>query len=297
MRLDARVGHPVRNVRTMKRSERRGAWRRASMWLMGLAAGTAAGLLLRLTLFVAAAWLVRLVGEIASATGLTPPWLDPVYSHAAQQSLAALHLRGLAVGGPPGAWLHSALPQWFVDPAQAHAGLMRVVVQSGSPVLGRLLAAGVAHAGVLAVGLLLVHRGWRSREPLLGAAGIAVQAQVALGILGSQPSLRELEATGVSFAANALAPWLSMRDVALTDSASRVWPPLVAATLVGLALLVAYAPGGLVLLSRHRARRITLASATLVVLSSAACAGIVREEEAVAAPLAAPVAPAAAIAP
>ena len=87
---------------------------------------------------------------------------------------------------------------------------------------------------------------------------------------------RELEATGVSFAANALVPWLWQRGQALTDELAGVPPPLLAAMLVGLALVVAYLPGSLLVLLKARARTLTLGSALAVVLTSAACAGVLE---------------------
>ena len=82
--------------------------------------------------------------------------------------------------------------------------------------------------------MLAVLFGWR-RRPWLAVAGIAMQVQVAIGILGAQPSIRELEATGLSFAANALLPGLAPRSAALTDASAHLWPSLVSALLVALA--------------------------------------------------------------
>ena len=150
--------------------------------------------------------------------------------------------------------------------------------------LGRLLAAGVAHAAVLGVGLLLAWRGLSRKHPRLVVAGITMQVQVALVILGAQPSIRDLQATGVSFAANALLPWFVSRGSALTDSLEQVWSPLRAALLVGCALLVAYVPAALVLLLSKRARRITFATAASVVLTSSACAAVMQQDVGLAAP-------------
>ena len=117
--------------------------------------------------------------------------------------------------------------------------------------------------------------------------GMALQAQVAVGILGAPPSIRELDATGLSFAANALVPWVWQRGQALTDGLSIVAPPLLAAMLVGLALAVAYLPATLLLLFRARARTLMLGSALAVVLTSAACAGVLQPDL-VASPASAP---------
>ena len=61
--------------------------------------------------------------------------------------------------------------------------------------MGRLLASGFAHAVVLSAGVLVARGAWARRSTLLVIAGIAMQVQVAVGILGYQPSIRELEAT------------------------------------------------------------------------------------------------------
>lgn len=260
-------------------------------------AGSLIGLGLRMALFAVGALALRALGERAASllAGQAVANLDPVYTQAALRSLGDLHLQGLAVAGLPGAWLHQALPGVFADPQRAHWAPARVVVEHGSPVLGRLIAAALAHAGALGVGLLMMRRGLhlRGAPRVIGDwpggprhsvwliwVGVAVQVQVALGILGAQPSVRELEATGVSFAANAMLPWLALRGEALSDSLSRLWPPLVAATLVGLALVVGYLPTALILLLRDldKTWRRTLGTALLVVLSAAACASMLRTE-------------------
>src|SRR5918911_580561 len=158
--------------------------------LVGLVGGTALGVGLRLLLFVVGALVVRALALVAAPLVTLLPSADPVYTRAALWSLSELRLQGLALGG---------------------LGLVRLQVEPGTPVLARLLAAGFAHAGVLGLGLLLVRAGWLRRRPLFLVAGLAVQVQVALGVIGEQPSLRELEATGLAFAANALVPWLSPR--------------------------------------------------------------------------------------
>jgi hypothetical protein len=245
---------------------------------VALAGGSLLGLGLRLALFAAGAALVRRIGEASGAVPDTFTWLDPVYTHAALRSLADLQLQGLAVGGPPGAWLHAAWPDLFAEPDRAHWSLVRIVVERGSPVLARLLAAAVAHAGVLGLGLLIVRRGLRERHrPWLVWVGLAVQVQVALGILGAPPSMRDLEATGISFAANALLPWLALRGQALSDVLVGLWPPLVSALLVSLALMVGYLPSALVLVLRDRLWRVTLGTALAVTLSSGGCATLLRE--------------------
>lgn len=200
-------------------------------------------------------------------------FVDPVYTRAAADSLTNLRIEAIALAGPPGDWLHDRMPGAFAPSARTHWALARVVLASGSPILGRLLAAGLTHAGVLAVGLIVVRHGWLHRRWTWIALGCAIQSQVALAILGSQPSVRDLEATGISFAVNALAPWLRMRGTAITDGLTGTTPALVAAVLVSLALLIAYTPATLVLLARKHGRGLTLTTAVGVVLSSAACAG------------------------
>lgn len=220
---------------------------------VGLLGGTVLGLGLRLLLFALGALLIRVVAILAARGVALVASADPVYTRAAVWSLSELRLQGLALGGP---------------------GLARLTIEPGSPVLARLLAAGFAHAGVLGVGLLLVRAGWLRRQPVLVLAGVAAQVQVALGIIGEHPSLDELESTGFAFAANALVPWLSPRGSTLSDALTGASSPLLVASLVGLALLVGYLPASLVLLARRRARSVSLASALVVVLSSAACAGV-----------------------
>ena len=247
-------------------------------WLGVFVVGSLVGLGLRLACFAtAAAGLAALSAAAARLTGFLP-FLDPVYTRAAENTIGLVQIQGLAVLPPLGDYLHAALPQVFADAARAHWSFVRFVVEPGSPVLGRLLAAGLAHAVVLTAGLLLVRDGWHRRSSLRVVLGIAMQIQIAIGILGAQPSIRELEATGLSFAANALLPSLAPRSAALSDAPFQLWPPLVASCLVGLSLLVGYLPIGLVLLLRDRTRLFTIGTAALVMLGSAACAGVLRED-------------------
>jgi Glycosyl hydrolases family 2, TIM barrel domain len=261
-----------------------GAAPRPLVWLAALIAGILCGLALTLVSFVTGAVLVTTLGNVSGWLLLLVPSLDPVYTHAAQRSLADLRLEGLAVIGPLGEALHAALPDVFVPAARAHWAIARIAVEPGSPVLARLLAAGIAHACVLSAGLMLVCKGWRQHRSGLLIAGAAMQVQVAIGILGAQPSIRELDATGLSFAANAVVPWLVPRNAALSDGPQQAWPALVAGALVGLALLVGYLPTGLMLVTRDRTRRITLATAAVVMLGSAACAGALTHDAALAGP-------------
>ncbi|HEX8968442.1 MAG TPA: hypothetical protein VF937_11200, partial [Chloroflexota bacterium] len=259
-----------------------GAAPRPLVWLAALLGGSVLGLGARLASFIGAALLVRGIGVLIARLVPLLPSLDPVYTHAAGRSLADLHLQGVAVASPLGDWLHTVFPSLFVPAARSHWAYVRIAVEPGSPVLARLLASGLAHAAVLSAGLLIVRYGWRRRHIVLVLAGLAVQVQVAIGILGAPPSIRELEATGLSFAANALVPWLAPRGAALSDGAGQAWPPLLSAALVALALLVGYLPIGLVLLLRDRLRRITFGTAAFVMLGSAACAGVLGQDAAVA---------------
>ena len=103
------------------------------------------GLALRVACFVISVVLLKLVGNVI--VGLEPllPFLDPVYTHAAEHSLIDLQIRGAAVIGPLGDQLHVWLPSIFVPASQAHWAFVRLVVEPGSPVQARLLASGFAH--------------------------------------------------------------------------------------------------------------------------------------------------------
>jgi hypothetical protein len=220
---------------------------------MTLAAGAALGLGLRLGLFMVGALIVRGLALLAALAVGWLPSADPVYTRAAVWSLSELRLQGVVLGG---------------------LGLARVAVEPGSPVLARLLAAGLANAGALGVGLLLVRSGWLRRSTAMLLVGVGIQVQVAAAVIDAQPSLNELESTGLAFAANALLPRVAPRGATVSDALGGASPPLLVAGLVGLALLVAYLPAGLVVLARRRALSASLTTALCVVLSSAACAGV-----------------------
>jgi len=247
-------------------------------WPAAVLLGSVLGLGLRLLLFWLAILTVRSVAELGGNLLPLLPAADPVYSHAAVRSLADVQLAGLAVGGPLGRELHALWPGLIVDPTRAHVALLRLAVKPGSALMARLVAAGLAHAALLGIGLAIVRRAWLTRSMSLILVGMAVQAQVAVGILDAPPSLRELEATGMSFAANALAPWLWQRGQALTDTLTAVPRPTLAAILVSLALLLAYVPGSLLVLLKARARMLTLSTALVIVLTSAACAGVLQPD-------------------
>src|SRR5690348_14604333 len=112
-------------------------------WVAAVAGGSLLVLLLGMLLFWLAAVPLRLVGDFGAQASELIPSLDPVYTHAALRSLADLHLQGVAVAGPPGDWLHQILPDFFVDSARAHWSPARVVGTKGTPVLARLVAAGL----------------------------------------------------------------------------------------------------------------------------------------------------------
>jgi hypothetical protein len=252
--------------------------RRALAWPVALALGSVLGLGLRLVLFLAATFVVRAVSDAAAQLAQLLPAADPVYSRAAVRSLGDIQIQGLAIGGPPGSALHALFPALIVDPARAHFALARIAVQPGGALVARLAAAGVANAALVAIGVWIVRVASLTRSTPRLLVGIAVQAQVAVGILGAPPSVRELESTGASFAANALIPWVWQRGQAITDLVSAVPAPLLAAALVGLALLVAYVPATLMILLKVRARAISLGSALAIIVTSSACAGVLEPQ-------------------
>lgn len=254
------------------------------IWVAALTAGSCLGLALRVTAFFSGTLLLQALGHLITRLARLAPTLDPVYTRAAESSLMDVRIQGAAVAGWPGDWLHTSLPSVFLTPSLAHWAMARLIVEPGSPVLGRLLASGFAHAVVLSVGIMLVRRGWRHSRSWLVVVGVAMQVQIAIGILGAQPSIRELEATGISFAANALLPGLARRDAALTDGPAQMWPALQSAILVALALLLGYLPAALLVLLRDATRRITVGTAAIVMLGSAACAGVWHEDAALANP-------------
>jgi hypothetical protein len=239
-------------------------------------AGSVLGIGGRVVLFVFGITLVRGLAAAATPALEWMPWIDPIYTRAAARHLGDVTIQGIAVQGWLGHILHETWPSFVVDPSRAHWALVRVALEPGSALLGRLTAAAVADAGTAGLGALLVARGWRQRRVGLLIAGVAVQAQVALAVLGAQPTLRELEATGISFAANALLPWLWQRSMAVGDALADTPPPLLAALLVGIAMALAYLPAGVAVTIRRRSGRVVLGSATLVVLTSAACAATLQ---------------------
>jgi hypothetical protein len=197
--------------------------------LLGLLTGSLLGIAARLAFFVLAISLLRGLAAPAPAVLDSVLWIDPVYTRAAVRDLGEVRIQGIAVQGPLGQVLHQTWPWLMVDPSRAHSALVRVVLEPGSAQLGRLTAASFANAGVVGLGLLLVTRGWRSRRSAMLVGGVAVQAQVALAIVGMQPSVHELETTGLAFAANALLPWLWQRSMAVGDALAGTPRPLLEA--------------------------------------------------------------------
>jgi hypothetical protein len=211
-------------------------------WVEAVLLGTALGLIVRIVLFLAA---TAALGPLAAVVGVAlafVPSADPVYTGAALGMLADVRVSGLAVAGAPGEILHQLAPGLLAPSAHAQGALARLVVEPGSPLLGRLVAAYMAHVGVLALGLVLARVGRRRGRLSLVLAGIAVQAQAVVSILSAPPSVVELEATGLSFGVNALAPWLGGRRLALSDAAAAVPAPVVYFALAALAILAAYLP-------------------------------------------------------
>lgn len=218
--------------------------------------GSAVGLSLRILFFFLATVAVDPLAMAAEQVLTLAPLSDPIYTRAAVHSLGSLEIEGLAVQAPLGDLLHEQFPDIVVESDRTEGGLVRLAVEPGSAVLARLSAASIAHTAVLLVGLLLVHAGYRRRRLSLGIAGVAVQAQVALGIVGATPSIADLEATGLSFAVNVLLPWLTGRRVALTDLVSGIPTPLVDASLVFLAMAIDYALAGVLLVAARTSLRL-----------------------------------------
>ncbi len=209
--------------------------------ILAVGGGWLLGSVLRALVFLATALCLRLVASAAAPALLLVPWLDPVYTRDALHSLSDVRVPGVALAGGLGASAHALAPWLFSDAARADGRLFRVLLEPGGALLARQVAATVAHAVVLAVGLLAVRAGLLRHRSSLVYAGVAVQAQVAVGIVQSHPSVSDVEATGLSFALNALLPGFWQRSTALSDALPSDSWPWVAAGLVALALVFAYA--------------------------------------------------------
>ncbi len=215
--------------------------RRALPLILAVGGGWLLASVLRALVFLATALCLRVVASAAAPVLLLVPWLDPVYTRDALHSLSDVRVPGVALAGALGASAHALAPWLFSDAARADGRLFRVLLEPGGALLARQVAATVAHAVVLAVGLLAVRAGLLRHRSAVVYAGVAVQAQVAVGIVQSHPSVSDVEATGLSFALNALLPGFWQRSTALSDALPSDSWPWVAAGLVALALVFAYA--------------------------------------------------------
>jgi hypothetical protein len=210
--------------------------------LLGALLGVPAGVILCEALFGAAALLLAATATAAAPVAEQLPWSDPVYTHAALNSLGNVHPARLALAAPLDAVLHTSLEPPVQSSNPAPGRLIHVVLEPGSSVSGRLAASELANVSVLCLGLLAVRSGLGWRRWGLVVFGMALQGQVAASILGAPPSPVDLETIGVSFALDMAVPSLFGRGLVV----SRVlesWPePVLAAALVAAALLIAYVP-------------------------------------------------------
>ncbi|HEX8969654.1 MAG TPA: hypothetical protein VF937_17355, partial [Chloroflexota bacterium] len=213
----------------------RGTVRTLGRVLLGIAGGGVLGATLGMLVFAAAAALLDVTEAIVAPLAALAPWADPIYTRAALHSVADIHIGGLALAGG--------------------GGLIGLVLEPGSSVLGRLFAAGVANCGVLVVALLLIRRGVFRRSPGWIAASVGAQLHVALNVLGSPPSMNDLETIGLSFAVNACLPWLAGRRLVVSDLVSSVPSSILVAALVALALIIAYMGAGAVVVGGLAVRR------------------------------------------
>lgn len=215
------------------------AW---GVWIAALVGGSAIGLLLCVAFFLFAVQATGVVALVIGALLTLVPAVDPVYTRAALGTLSSVQVDGLAVAGPAGAWLHTALPNLVVSPDRVQGTLVRLAVEPGGAILGRLMAAWLAGAGVLGVGLMAVWKGRRARRLGLVWLGVGIQLQAVASVAAAPGSPADLDAAGVSFALNAFLPAVGGRRVALSDVLAVLPPPTVAAGIAVLALVVAYAP-------------------------------------------------------
>jgi hypothetical protein len=212
-----------------------GSWSRV-VWsiTLGLVLGTVLGVITRESLFALA---VMVLGEsirpMAHLAALLP-FVDPVYTHAALHSLAGMHIGGL----------HAEIP-----------ALLRVTLEPGSSVLGRMMSSAVGDSGVLALAVLMLRHGVHRGRLVVLAGSLAAQLQIALGVLSRPPSMADLETIGLSFAVNASVPWWAGRRLVVSDPVSTVPAPLTVAMLVGLALAAAYLVAAVLAQAAVRSRR------------------------------------------
>lgn len=210
-------------------------------WVLAALGGLALGTGLKMVLLFTAAQLLPFVAAILAAGATLFASTDPIYTRAALGTLADFRIEGIAVAGVAGDTLHALAPDLFVASGRASGRLVRLATEPGSAVLGRLVAYFLAHAGVLTAGLLLLRAGIVRQRATLAIMGVAAQLEVVASLLRRQPTIDELESTGLSFAVNVLLPWLSGRRVALSDLVVHLPGAVVGAGLVALALLLAYA--------------------------------------------------------
>src|SRR5579864_475838 len=101
-------------------------------WLAAFLIGSILGLGLRLVSFLAGALILEGVGALTGHLVPLLPFLDPVYTHAAEQTLGVVPIQGLAVIAPFGDQLHNWLPNLFVPASRAHWSFVRLAVEPGS---------------------------------------------------------------------------------------------------------------------------------------------------------------------
>src|SRR3569833_342419 len=120
--------------------------------------GVLLGALVRATVFLVAVAALEESARVLGGLVRVAPSADPVYTRAAIQSVADVRAGGVAVEGWVGTALHAAAPIVFVSPVRVEGGLLRQVEEPGGAVLGRLIAADLAHAGVIVVSVWLLRR-------------------------------------------------------------------------------------------------------------------------------------------
>jgi glycosyl hydrolase family 2 len=185
------------------------------------------------------------------ATGWWQPaiaWLglDPVYTGAAIRALGGVQVKGLAIAGPLGTWLHSVWPAVCLAPELVAPGAgVSMVAAPGAPALGHGLAAFGADVVWLVIGGGLFWR-WRRRSWSIALGGLLIGAQIAVNhLLDAQVSLADIEASGLPFA---IAVALPGQPTWVTTDLARL-PPRELDLLVGATLLVVGVISALVLLA------------------------------------------------
>ncbi len=205
--------------------------------------------------------------DIAGAVQEVLPHLpvDPVYASIAVEVITGLDLRGFAVAGASGEWLHNWLPGWFASPAAGNGRDWLVgVVAPGGSITARFLVLLYAEMLLLAVGVLLTWRATRAHQPGRLAwrlwLGIVLQG-AALGSIAAFALVPpDYERMGLAPVINKL---FDAHSLAAYQQIAAVFVPIVRLLVPTLAVLAVY--GGCLLLInlRHlpafwRARRRTL---------------------------------------